>query len=110
MTRDHPSFLAGLAASLPIMLGYLPIAFSFGVAATRAGFSSVGAIALSLISCAGSPCVGRAGVGLGLDPDRDEPALRRAGLNGFCPRPDPPPSPRFSWLQSCPRFPLILCG
>jgi 4-azaleucine resistance transporter AzlC len=52
MTR--PPFLDGLAASLPIMIGYLPIAFSFGVAATQAGFSGSEAFALSLIIYAGA--------------------------------------------------------
>lgn len=54
MTRMRPPFLDGLVASLPIVLGYLPIAFSFGVAATRAGFSAVEAFALSLIIYAGA--------------------------------------------------------
>ncbi|MBA3910143.1 MAG: branched-chain amino acid permease [Rhodobacter sp.] len=52
MTR--PAFLDGLTASLPIVIGYFPIAFSFGVAATRAGFSGVEAFALSLIIYAGA--------------------------------------------------------
>ena len=54
MTLARPPFLAGLSASLPIAMGYLPIAFSFGVAATRAGFSAVEAFALSLIIYAGA--------------------------------------------------------
>lgn len=49
-----PTFLHGLAASLPIVMGYLPIAFSFGVAATRAGFSAGEAATLSLIIYAGA--------------------------------------------------------
>ncbi|WP_137110063.1 AzlC family ABC transporter permease [Rhodobacter sp. SY28-1] len=49
-----PTFAQGLAASLPIVMGYLPIAFSFGVAATRAGFSATEAFALSLIIYAGA--------------------------------------------------------
>ena len=52
MTR--PPFLDGLAASLPIVMGYFPIAFSFGVAATQAGFTGVEAFALSLIIYAGA--------------------------------------------------------
>jgi 4-azaleucine resistance transporter AzlC len=52
MTR--PPVLDGLTASLPIAMGYFPIAFSFGVAATRAGFSGVEAFALSLIIYAGA--------------------------------------------------------
>lgn len=54
MTRTRPPFLDGLMASLPIVLGYFPIAFSFGVAATRAGFSTLDAVALSLIVYAGA--------------------------------------------------------
>lgn len=54
MTRKRAPFLDGLVASLPIVLGYFPIAFSFGVAATRAGFSAVEAFALSLIIYAGA--------------------------------------------------------
>ncbi|WP_128515591.1 AzlC family ABC transporter permease [Tabrizicola thermarum] len=54
MTPPRPPFLDGLTASLPIVLGYLPIAFSFGVAATRAGFSATEAFALSLIIYAGA--------------------------------------------------------
>jgi 4-azaleucine resistance transporter AzlC len=44
----------GLVTALPIMLGYLPIAFSFGVAATQAGLSGAEAFALSLIIYAGA--------------------------------------------------------
>lgn len=54
MTRTRPSFLDGLGASLPIVMGYFPIAFSFGVAATRAGFTGLEASALSLIIYAGA--------------------------------------------------------
>jgi 4-azaleucine resistance transporter AzlC len=54
MTRTRPPFLDGLAASLPIAMGYFPIAFSFGVAATRAGFSAVEAVSLSLVIYAGA--------------------------------------------------------
>jgi len=52
--RSRRPFPAGLAASLPIVMGYLPIAFSFGVAATRSGFSGIEAFALSLIVYAGA--------------------------------------------------------
>ena len=44
----------GFVAALPIMIGYLPIAFSFGVAATRAGLTPFEAFALSLIIYAGA--------------------------------------------------------
>jgi 4-azaleucine resistance transporter AzlC len=52
MTAPRPPFLAGLTASLPVALGYFPIAFSF--ATTRAGFGGVEAFALSLIIYAGA--------------------------------------------------------
>ena len=48
------AFRSGLAAALPIVLGYLPIAFSFGVAATRAGLSAAEAIMLSVLIFAGA--------------------------------------------------------
>lgn len=54
MTGTQPSFRDGLSASLPIVLGYFPIAFSFGVAATRADFTGIEAFALSLIIYAGA--------------------------------------------------------
>jgi 4-azaleucine resistance transporter AzlC len=54
MTQPRAPFLVGLNASLPIAMGYFPISFSFGVAATRAGFSAVEAFALSLIIYAGA--------------------------------------------------------
>ncbi|MGL4238580.1 AzlC family ABC transporter permease [Tabrizicola sp.] len=54
MTPTRPPFLDGLVASLPIVMGYFPIAFSFGVAATRAGFSAPEALLLSLIIYAGA--------------------------------------------------------
>ncbi len=45
---------AGVAEALPLMLGYFPIAFSFGVAATRNGLSGWEALALSVIVFAGA--------------------------------------------------------
>lgn len=54
MPNTKPHFRDGLLASLPIVMGYLPISFSFGVAATRAGFSVLDAFALSLIIYAGA--------------------------------------------------------
>jgi 4-azaleucine resistance transporter AzlC len=52
--QPKSTFTAGLVTALPIALGYLPIAFSFGVAATRAGLSGVEAFGLSLIIYAGA--------------------------------------------------------
>ena len=49
-----PGFLTGLWAGLPIVLGYFPIAFSFGVAATRAGLTGLEAVFLSLVIYAGA--------------------------------------------------------
>lgn len=49
-----PGFVTGLAQALPIVLGYFPIAFSFGVAATRAGLSAWEATFLSLVIYAGA--------------------------------------------------------
>lgn len=54
MTATPPTFRDGLTASLPIVLGYFPISFSFGVAATRAGFTELEAFSLSLIIYAGA--------------------------------------------------------
>lgn len=51
---SRSGFLSGLAAALPIVLGYLPIAFSFGVAATQTGFTPIEATALSLLIYAGA--------------------------------------------------------
>lgn len=48
------TFGAGLIAALPIALGYFPIAFAFGVAATGAGLTGWEAAALSLIIYAGA--------------------------------------------------------
>ncbi|VDC26427.1 AzlC family ABC transporter permease [Pseudogemmobacter humi] len=49
-----PGFRHGLLAALPIVMGYFPIAFSFGVAATRAGLSLPEAVMLSLVIYAGA--------------------------------------------------------
>lgn len=47
-------FSDGLLAGLPIVLGYFPIAFAFGVAATGQGLSGWEAFGLSLIIYAGA--------------------------------------------------------
>ncbi|MCU0827935.1 MAG: AzlC family ABC transporter permease [Tabrizicola sp.] len=54
MTDPRAEFRDGLTASLPIALGYGPIAFSFGVAATRAGLSAYEAVLVSLVIYAGA--------------------------------------------------------
>jgi len=48
------AFWAGLLAGGPIVLSYLPIAFSFGVAATQARLTAAEAVALSVIVYAGA--------------------------------------------------------
>ena len=52
--QTSPTFLDGLLTGVPIVLGYFPIAFAFGVAATGQGLSPVEAFALSLIIYAGA--------------------------------------------------------
>lgn len=54
--EEHGSanFVDGLRSGLPIVVGYLPVAFSFGVAATRAGLTAVEATFLSLVIYAGA--------------------------------------------------------
>ena len=54
MGQDRLSVADGFRAAVPIALGYFPIAFSFGVAATRSGLSLVEAAALSVIVFAGA--------------------------------------------------------
>ena len=54
MNQNIPTFRNGLFAALPIVMGYFPIAFSFGVAATRAGLSWGEAVMLSLVIYAGA--------------------------------------------------------
>lgn len=55
MSAALPStFRSGLFTALPIAMGYLPIAFAFGVAATGAGLSALEAVALSVIIYAGA--------------------------------------------------------
>ena len=53
-TSDTATFRQGLFAALPIGMGYFPIAFSFGVAATKSGLTGTEAFALSLIIYAGA--------------------------------------------------------
>lgn len=49
-----PRIRDGLYAAVPIMLGYFPIAFSFGVAASRAGFSVAETAFMSLVIYSGA--------------------------------------------------------
>ena len=54
MSQDRLTFADGFRAAVPIALGYFPIAFSFGAAATRSGLSLAEATALSVIVWAGA--------------------------------------------------------
>ena len=53
MTQNS-TFSDGLLAGFPIVLGYFPIAFAFGVAATGQGLNGWEAFGLSLIIYAGA--------------------------------------------------------
>lgn len=48
------SFFRGTHLALPIILGYLPVGFAFGVLAVQAGMSAVAVIMMSLFVFAGS--------------------------------------------------------
>jgi 4-azaleucine resistance transporter AzlC len=48
------AYFQGVAASYPIVLGYLPVALAFGLAAEEAGLSSLGATFTSLTVFAGA--------------------------------------------------------
>lgn len=54
MRQGESGFAAGLMAALPIVLGYFPIAFSFGVAGTRAGLGFAEVMAFSVIMYSGA--------------------------------------------------------
>ena len=54
MGEARAQFGQGVVAGLPVVLGYFPIAVSFGVAASRAGFSAAEATAFSLIVYSGA--------------------------------------------------------
>lgn len=54
MERRGAGVGAGLATAVPIALGYFPIAFSFGVAAVRAGLTGPEAFVMSFLIYAGA--------------------------------------------------------
>ncbi|TYL40926.1 MULTISPECIES: AzlC family ABC transporter permease [Dickeya] len=54
MTTPHASFARGLLDSLPIVIGYVPVAFAFGLNAVKLGFTPFEAIFLSCIIYAGA--------------------------------------------------------
>jgi len=51
--NTHP-WLRGVLAALPIMLGYLPVGFAYGVLAQKAGLSTLNTLLMSIIVFAGS--------------------------------------------------------
>ena len=57
--KHHPTqrlnvILTGMTAALPIVLGYLPIGFAYGVLAQKAGLSALTTVLMSLVVFAGS--------------------------------------------------------
>jgi len=57
--EDHPpssvaTFRQGIIDSLPIVIGYLPIAFAFGLSAVKLGFSPIESLLFSMIIYAGA--------------------------------------------------------
>jgi len=51
---SRPAWMDGAVQALPIVLGYVPIGFAFGVLAQKAGLSSAHAVLMSAIVYAGS--------------------------------------------------------
>lgn len=54
MQEDGSSFRVGLRHGVPIVLGYVPVGFSFGVVAQQAGLSWAEALLMSLVVFAGA--------------------------------------------------------
>jgi predicted branched-subunit amino acid permease len=54
LTQKDETFWSGLVTALPVALGYFPIAFSFGVMATRSGLTGGEALAFSVILYSGA--------------------------------------------------------
>ncbi|MFA5551830.1 MAG: AzlC family ABC transporter permease [Trueperaceae bacterium] len=54
MARAQVGFLQGLFGSVPIVLAYFPVAVSFGVTASKSGFSVAEATFMSLVIYAGA--------------------------------------------------------
>lgn len=54
LSLSRPSFRTAWLQALPIVFGYLPIGFAFGILARKAGISTSNALAMSLLVYAGS--------------------------------------------------------
>ena len=52
--RNRPGWQQGLAQGLPIVLGYVPIGFAYGILATKSGLSARDTVLMSLIVYAGA--------------------------------------------------------
>ncbi|KXS38008.1 AzlC family ABC transporter permease [Modicisalibacter tunisiensis] len=52
--RQPPAWLTGLREALPLLGGYVPVAVSFGLVATQAGFSTTEVAAISTLIYAGA--------------------------------------------------------
>ena len=53
IAKDHP-WLKGVLQAIPIVLGYIPVGFAYGVLAQKAGISAFNTILMSVIVYAGS--------------------------------------------------------
>ena len=68
MTTKAKSFLRGLRASIPVMLGFIPVAIAFAIMAGWAGLNSLESVAMSVMVFAGASqmmAVGMIGEGAG---------------------------------------------
>ncbi len=54
MKSQRPPWLRGVIQALPIVMGYVPIGFAFGVLAQQAGLSTLNTLLMSLLVYAGS--------------------------------------------------------
>jgi 4-azaleucine resistance transporter AzlC len=54
LKENTHTWLRGVIAALPIMLGYLPVGFAYGVLAQKAGLSTFNTLLMSMVVFAGS--------------------------------------------------------
>ena len=52
--KGLPASLNGIVIALPVILGYLPVGFAYGVLAEKAGLSAVNTLLMSIVVFAGS--------------------------------------------------------
>lgn len=52
--KKTQSWLSGMRSAFPIVLGYIPVGFAYGVLATKAGLSAFNTILMSVVVFAGS--------------------------------------------------------